>query len=655
MQLLSLVLYNADGRIRRLDFVPGALNIVTGESGTGKSALLTIVEYCLGRDTILVPVGPITDTVEWYGALWQLDDAEHGRAFVARPKPAGQNASTSTAMLEFGVHLDVPPFESLRTNIDTKQLRQQLGRHIGIEENQSEPGPWSLRPALEANLGHAALLCLQSQSEIASQSVLFHRMGEPGMDQALKDTIPYFLGAVAPDEALKRTRLRDLKRSLTRLLTEYEQAQLAAKTVNVELQALYSEARAAGLASDVDISDQRALTNALQEARTVRLTGNIGIGPQDQDRRRELEERRDDLAAQLRVLMENRALLLSESKAAGQFVSALEKQQSRLTSLNLLPGNQHRDDGEEDAAIDCPACGSKLNEPDPLPNALYTNLANLQQQVEGLTGTRPVRRQALAELDTTAEDVREQLRGAGIALRNLDRGRQISAETDADNQAFTRGRIDATLARLQLTDEVSFEVLRQQLEQTRTLVEALEGELDDDVRREELTSRLVAVGRDIKAFAARLELEHSAEDVRLDLARLTVVADTPTGPAPLARIGSAKNWVGYHLATHLALHRYLTLQERPVPRFLMLDQPTQAHYPSEKDNETGLPEEDADRRAVRAMFELMRDVVAELSPRLQLIVCDHADLPTDWFQQSVRYRWRNGEALIPTDWIEVSG
>ncbi len=54
MQLLALVLYHADGRTRRLNFLPGRLNIVTGESGTGKSALLTIVEYCLGRSSILV-------------------------------------------------------------------------------------------------------------------------------------------------------------------------------------------------------------------------------------------------------------------------------------------------------------------------------------------------------------------------------------------------------------------------------------------------------------------------------------------------------------------------------------------------------------------------------------------------------------------------
>ncbi|WP_142211873.1 hypothetical protein [Streptomyces sp. SLBN-118] len=84
MQLLSVILYSTTGARRVLEFTPGALNVVTGESKTGKSALLDIVEYCLGRDTMQMPVGPITSTVSWYAALFDLDG---GRAFVARPAP----------------------------------------------------------------------------------------------------------------------------------------------------------------------------------------------------------------------------------------------------------------------------------------------------------------------------------------------------------------------------------------------------------------------------------------------------------------------------------------------------------------------------------------------------------------------------------------
>ena len=350
--------------------------------------------------------------------------------------------------------------------------------------------------------------------------------------------------------------------------------------------------------------------------------------------------------------MENRGLLLNETEAAGGFVSALSQQESRLTSLNLLP-TLAATDGHTDAA-DCPACGSRLENPDPTAETLRRSLEDLRAQVGTLTGARPAQRRALDALDAEAESLREQLRVAEGAIRDLERSRHVQAEAQSSSRDFTRGRIDAILTRATAVDETGLAVLRQQLEQTRSVVEALEAELDDDNRREQLTSRLVAVGRDIKRYAEALDLEHSAEDVRLDLARLTVVADTDTGPAPLTRIGSAKNWVGYHLATHLALHRYFTRQDRPVPRFLMLDQPTQAHYPSENDNESGQPEEDADRVAVRAMFSLMRDVVEELAPEFQVIVCDHADLPESWFNQAVRERWRHGDKLIPVTWLEAA-
>jgi hypothetical protein len=78
MQLLSLAVYNVSGARRDVRFVPGQLNVVTGASATGKSALLDMLEYCLGRDRIMMPIGPITATVTWYAALLR------GR----RPKPA---------------------------------------------------------------------------------------------------------------------------------------------------------------------------------------------------------------------------------------------------------------------------------------------------------------------------------------------------------------------------------------------------------------------------------------------------------------------------------------------------------------------------------------------------------------------------------------
>jgi hypothetical protein len=84
----------------------------------------------------------------------------------------------------------------------------------------------------------------------------------------------------------------------------------------------------------------------------------------------------------------------------------------------------------------------------------------------------------------------------------------------------------------------------------------------------------------------------------------------------------------------------------------MLDQPTQAWYPSDVEEWDGVPVGDSDREAVRAIFRLLLDAVADLAPHFQVIVCDHANLSEDWFQDSIVHNWRGGEKLIPAEWYE---
>jgi hypothetical protein len=132
------------------------------------------------------------------------------------------------------------------------------------------------------------------------------------------------------------------------------------------------------------------------------------------------------------------------------------------------------------------------------------------------------------------------------------------------------------------------------------------------------------------------------------------VIDTDTRPRPLSRVGSGENWLGYHLVTHFAFHRHFRHDQRPVPAFLFLDQPTQVYFPADQD-----PDErdisnlgDEDREKVSRMFQLMFRVVKELAPEFQLIVTDHADLRGDpEFQAAVVEKWfEPGKALIPDDW-----
>jgi hypothetical protein len=92
------------------------------------------------------------------------------------------------------------------------------------------------------------------------------------------------------------------------------------------------------------------------------------------------------------------------------------------------------------------------------------------------------------------------------------------------------------------------------------------------------------------------------------------------------------------------------MKERPVPAFLIFDQPTQAYYPPDS-TEGGLDqiEKDADRAAVQALFKLMATACAEIQADFQLIVLDHAHLKDEWFESAIVAEWRGDEALVPYD------
>lgn len=647
MQLLAIILYSRSGARQILDFTPGALNVVTGESKTGKSALLDIVEYCLGRDTLQMPVGPITSTVSWYAALFELDS---GRAFVARPAPKAGKASTQQAMLAFGAELEPLDYEELEVNSDSDSVREQLGRRIGIEENLHEPPRGSARNAVEAHIGHAILLCLQRQSEIANPGFLFHRQGEPAMAQTLKDTIPYFLGAVPRDQALKRAQLAAARRDVRSAEVAYQQAVQAGEAAEAGLAALWREAFTLGMVEPAEQPERGVALAALHAAITTQPV-RPETDRETASQMNALERQRDELRSQLRSVSAERETLLQQDDSAGDYAGAVRTQTARLASLNLLGVRSGGDEDAPEAA--CALCGSALREPDPTATELHESLHRLHAQLQGVEAAQPARRTALTQLDERAAQLRAQVRELESTLQSLAAASAVADQlADSSSRDFTRGRIHSSLAALPASSPQEITRLRRLLESAQARVAALTAELDPAEEREQLTSRLVAISQDMTAWADRLQLEHRGGSVRLDLSRLTVVTDTEQGPAPLFRIGSGENWVGYHLIAHLALHRYFVRQSRPVPRILMLDQPTQVWYRSEVDQQSGALEDDSDRAAVTRLFRLIYDVVHELSPDMQIIVCDHANLDEPWFQESVQHNWRGGRRLIPQEWID---
>src|SRR5271167_1578550 len=113
MRIKSIHIYSFDGRRRDIAFNLNGLNIITGRSSTGKSALSDLIEYCMGRSTFNIPEGVIRDRVAWFAVIYQF---ENDQVLVAKPSPGPGHSSCSTVMLRRGSQIPAPEFSDLLVN-----------------------------------------------------------------------------------------------------------------------------------------------------------------------------------------------------------------------------------------------------------------------------------------------------------------------------------------------------------------------------------------------------------------------------------------------------------------------------------------------------------------------------------------------------------
>jgi Protein of unknown function (DUF3732) len=638
MQLLEVVVYNDAGERRSIVLRPGELNVITGESRAGKSALVEIIRYCLGEG-FNVPHGPIRESVAWYGLCLAVGGTE---VFIGRPRPAPGRSSSSAVSFHAGANVSVPAFDELEATTNTEALERLLTGLLGIAENEQLPPPGARRPVptLQANFSHAALFCFQLQDEIANRRLLFHRQQEPFVAQAIGDVLPYFLGAVETDTLALRNERRETKRALDIARAQLDRIVHVRETAREDALALAAEAISVGLVPETHVLVEAPLQElqALLRDASVR---DIDAAAPPGNALQELEEERSSRADDYRALQDQLQLIRALLQEHGEFGGIVESQLARLESAALLP---------EGAGDLCPLCEQAVAGRVPAVAEMVATFEQLSKQLDRVERDRPRLRATLDALEAQGRELRGELQELTHALDELAATEEQTAALRArgQEQAFIRGKVGQYLATLGQADEEQILTLEARVRALEERLAQLDEALSSEAARANAVSILNVIGRDMSDWAQRLQLERPS--VRIDLSQLTVVADTEDGAVPLALMGSAANWIGYHLVAHLALHKHFVERHRPVPRFLVLDQPTQAYFPPDVPAGVELPEADADRQAVTRMFELFRDVTSQLAPDFQIIVLDHLKLDTPWFTERVVEEWRGGLKLIPSDW-----
>jgi hypothetical protein len=280
--------------------------------------------------------------------------------------------------------------------------------------------------------------------------------------------------------------------------------------------------------------------------------------------------------------------------------------------------------------------------------------------------------QAPAKLDQELAVLRQELRDREGAISKVRQKRKylenVSSEQAAQRQRVRQiylfvGRVEQALENVSASRNV--DDLREKVKTLAQTIAELKRDLDPAAQRDRLKAAIDTVSAKIANYAKLLQLEHATENARLNIPELTLQFSPLSGRTDfLWEVGSGQNWVGYHVSGLLALHEhFISLHESPVPRFLVIDQPSQVYFPEawpsieQAPGDQSKVDGSSDIDGVRRIFSALSHFFDAVAGEFQIIVTEHAGSITWNGIPHVHLvgNWRQGhdEFLIPPAWLNT--
>lgn len=658
LQIREIVLWprNPNFEPRRLQFQLGKVNVISGASRTGKSAVIPIIDYCLGAGTCSIPVKTIRKYCEWFGVVVAT---AQGDKLLARREPGAQRSTDDMYLLEAERITDIP--HRIAKNINADAVKRLLDELAGLSKLDFSGGGESMGFDGRPSFRDLAAFTFQPQNVVANPDVLFFKANTYEHREKLRKIFPYVLGAVTPTLMAKQFELGRARQELRRKERELRDAQEVSARWLADLRAKFSEAQELGLAAKPEQELSRGQMIERLEEVVARTDLMLSVSTSTiSDALRELgdlevEER--EVSRELTTLRHRLSEMNRMRVGVDQYQDALALQRGRLQLSSWLVS--HTDD-----EADCPMCGSHTD-------SAKRKLAVLSERLREVEAEAGVDKEVPAAFDRELQRVTEEVGQTTERLRSVQiRKRALAGRSDeARQRQFVAQRAERFVGNLESALDLhrrlgSDSELVEEVVRLRELVQRLEAELREQDVEARKRRALHAISNNAGRLLPHLDVESPNDPISLEINDLTIKVRGLERDDYLSEIGSGSNWLSYHLAVLLALHQFFLSQRRgPVPAFLVLDQPSQVYFPKrimarpedeevEEVEEPQLRDEDVD--AVRQAFEVMGRVALDAKGGLQLIVLDHAsrDVWGDIDGVVGLPEWRNGVKLVPMAWLD---
>jgi RNA polymerase subunit RPABC4/transcription elongation factor Spt4 len=656
-QLLNLIVWPKAETLapRVIKFELGKLNVITGSSRTGKSAIIPIIDYCLASSDCLIPIDTIRDYTAWYGIVVQTSTEQ---ILIARKVPSGTKVSNEY-FLSRGEKISIPPAITT-SNENTDGVKAILNAISSVP--YFSLSAQDDKRAYEARLGFRDLVALvfQSQDIVANQNIIFYKTHAHEHRERLRNWFPYILGAEDIEILAARQRLAVLEGKLNQLKKELlKTKQVSAawmSNMTGHLQAAQQYGLFTGELSDSIDPDQLVLAaKSVIENIPRHPQSSLGNLEAASDAFLRLEAEDEKLSDEIGGLKKRLDDVKRLKSGLIDFGGSARKRADRLQISQWL--NEFAS-----GSNNCPICGSQDHVRSV---AEFQKISVEFKKVEDMARNIKVVPTAFArEEEQIRIDLDRVLETRRAIQVRLDQA--MSENKTLQEQFQRRENMYLFLGHLKASLE-TFEKVADDGE-LQSNVTKLEAEYQELLSRVDsrgvqfrLDHALSKVAQKVLKHLATLDVEEKYRSVapRLSVKDLSISVPSSEGHWHfLAEVGSASNWVSFHLALMCALQEYFLEQSHScVPSFVIFDQPSQVYFPKLKRSISEVVDpayEDEDVGAVKRMFKTLAKSVLDSSGGWQCIVLDHAGSEIYGEVPGVHEVevWRDGKKLIPSEWYE---
>lgn len=645
----KLILILKDNAKRELEFHDG-VNIISGKSQTGKSALIDIIDYCLFSHTSTIPQGVIIKNVKTYSlAVW----INNKRLILARNEiGAKSNGGKDKLFLhEITKEFDLNEIsDSFFKNNQHKFISEKQFRDYQIKNILDLPTGSIELDDSDSQLSFRSMtsFMFQHQNLMASKFSLFYRLDSfTKMKQTMRD-FKVFMN-IENFESLK------IENELDRIKKQLRQIEKDEKFFKEKFEKLWNDLfldlvsfyNTLGNSEDkiaqiVDIqakktlaSEEKSKSAGIDELLTF-IIDNVSTIPLDNNLPQELQDAKEEL----------NKLYLEIGTLNMQLYDIKRYTQELEETKNILAFQ-----GLDNISMVCPLCGEEH-----------------KNNIERYTEAKNKIVQEMREIEATAPKINEQ-------------EEKIAHQLESTKKIYTEKQSKFQKLKNSYTHIVSEEskkeqllILRSKIISTQSVLQ--EYQLFNSKEKDELLSeqkRLlgskhsmdftttlnkieVKISEYINEFAKDgFELEQGLGATNLYFAIEDMLLRQTNGSQKisLSEMGSGSNWLNCHISLMLGLHKYIAFNDSKIPSFIFFDQPSQVYFPSDKDLEDS--NKTSDLSTVKSIFKnIIKHIDAinsdnNCKSKIQLFITDHYHTYDEWFMKHLIRDglWGDDKKLIP--------